>query len=45
MARHWVEQTYAAAARDAGVRGGDALCEGISEFREALKRGEIRRVR
>jgi hypothetical protein len=42
----FVDATFAQAARDLGVlREVDALREGIAEFRAALERGEIRRVR
>lgn len=43
-ASFWVGDTYAQAARDAGVRGDDALREGIAEFTAALKRREIRKA-
>lgn len=42
-ARYWVEDTFAIAATDAGAEHATALREGISEFRLALKRGELRR--
>jgi hypothetical protein len=41
----WVDGTYSQAARDAGVTEHDALREGIAEFRAALERGELWRVR
>ena len=39
-ARYWVEQRYAAAARDAGVRGDDALCEDLGIPGGAEARGD-----
>lgn len=40
-ASHWVNDTFAAAARDAGLDEKAALAEGVSEFRAALDRGEL----
>jgi hypothetical protein len=42
---HFVEDVYAAAGRDAGLKMDAALREGIAKFRAALERGEIRSVR
>jgi hypothetical protein len=44
-ASHYVEDLYVTAVPDAGLGLDDALCEGIAEFRAALERGEIRRIR
>ena len=43
-AAYWVEDTFAAAARDAGLDERAALVEGIEEFTAALERGELRRT-
>jgi hypothetical protein len=43
-ARFWVEDTFAAAAEDAGETGLDAIREGIVEFRAAIERGELRKL-
>ena len=38
-AKFWVEDTFGAAALDAGETQNDALREGIAEFQDALRRG------
>jgi hypothetical protein len=42
-ASFWVEKTFGAAALDAGEAEGKALREGVAEFQEAIRRGQIRR--
>ena len=44
-ASYWVNDTFAAAAREAGLDDRAALVEGIEEFAAALKRGELKRTR
>jgi hypothetical protein len=43
-ASFWVEETFVAAAIDAGLDERSALIEGIIEFENAIDRGEIRRI-
>jgi len=44
-ASYWVNDTFAAAAREAGLDDRAALVEGIGEFAAALKRAELKRAR
>ena len=44
-ASFWVEETFGAAALEAGESKESALREGVAEFREAVRRGELRRAR
>ena len=44
-ASYWVNDTFAAAAREAGLDDSAALVEGIEEFAAALKRGDLKPTR
>ena len=43
-ASYWVDDTFAAAARDSGEPEEESLREGIREFHSALQRGDIRQI-